>query len=420
MMRQKIATVLMFAAVFLLPWQTRFIYASLTIGGEPWEYGVLSLYAVEVFVVLAAALRGRPHLSAALTSFPKHLLFLLGTLAMATSFSLRLPLALGVGLHVVAAVVFLLVLVDERTPLRAVAWTFCAGLVVPAALGWMQVMTGSSPASTPLGLAFQDAARAGVCVVELPVGRLLRAYGSFPHPNIFGGYLAVSLVILGWLAWTGKRRDQVLATVLASVFVPTLVVTFSRSAWLGLVAATMTLLVWMFIHKTRPTRASLFVLIPVVAGVVTCVTFASAIFVRFDASSRLETKSLVEREESLKGFPSVFRVNPFTGVGPGNYTQQLTNQNSQQSIWFYQPVHNAFLLFLAELGILGVVGLVRLVYFTAQNVRPVLCRNPWPVVLLAVLLPPAFFDHYLWSLWPGLVLTVLCSAFVLHAQQKET
>lgn len=420
MIRQKLAHVLLFAAVFLLPWQTRFIYAYLTIGGEPWEYGVLSLYVVEVLVVLVAALRGRPHLSAALTSLPKHLFFLLGALAMATSFSLRLPLALGVGLHVVAAIVFLLVLVDERTPLRAVAWTFCAGLVVPAALGWMQVMTGSSPASTALGLAFQDAARAGVSVVELPAGRLLRAYGSFPHPNIFGGYLAVAVAVLGWLAWTGKRRDQWLATVLASVFVSTLVVTFSRSAWLGLVAAAIVLLAWMVHHKTRPTRTNLVALIPAMAGVVTCVVFASALFVRFDASSRLETRSLVEREESLAGFPGVLRVNPFTGVGPGNYTQQLASLHPDQSVWFYQPVHNAFLLFLAELGILGVVGLVRLAYFTVQNIRPVLRRNPWPIVLLAVLLPPAFFDHYLWSLWPGLVLAVLCFAFVFRVEERQT
>ncbi len=417
MIRQKFANALLYAAIFLLPWQTRWIYAQLTVGGTPWEYGTLSLYLVEILFVLVAVLRGRPHLPTALVSLPKFLFFFLGTLAISTSFSVRLPLALGAGLHVVAALVFLLVLVDERTQMRRVAWAFCAGLIGPSVLGWMQVMSGASPASSVLGLAEKNAAVAGVSVIETHAGRLLRAYGTFPHPNVFGGYLAVSLVVLGWLGWTGSRMQRLVAVILATVFSTTLVVTFSRSAWLGVMAAMIGLFVWMFQHHVRATK-QLFVLalIPVFGTLATCVFFSDALFVRFDTSARLETRSIVEREESLFTFPSVLRANPFTGVGPGNYTELLTHLDPGEPGWMYQPVHNVFLLFIAELGILGIVGFVRLSKNLFPTIQATAKKNPLPFALAAVLIPPVFFDHYLWSLWAGLVLGMLCLTLVLKGE----
>ncbi len=53
--RVRIGETALIAALFLLPWQTRWFFATPTLHGGPWEYGVMSLYAVEVLIWIAAA-----------------------------------------------------------------------------------------------------------------------------------------------------------------------------------------------------------------------------------------------------------------------------------------------------------------------------------------------------------------------------
>jgi O-antigen ligase len=117
--------------------------------------------------------------------------------------------------------------------MKPVLVAFLLGLIIPIALGWFQVLTGGSSESTLLGIADKDAQTLGVAVVETDDGRTLRAYGTFPHPNIFGGYLAVGVIALAWLTRFAKsKREIALMLVGSAVLGSTLIVTFSRSAWL--------------------------------------------------------------------------------------------------------------------------------------------------------------------------------------------
>src|SRR5205085_1603672 len=61
---------------------------------------------------------------------------------------------------------------------------------------------------------------------------VLRAFGTFPHPNILGGYLALALVCLPmlWNAWRGGRWPLWGA---AALLAGGLLATFSRAGWLA-------------------------------------------------------------------------------------------------------------------------------------------------------------------------------------------
>lgn len=415
MSRTRVANLLVLAVLFLLPWQTRWLFHDLTLAGEAWEYGRLSVYGTELLILTAALLRGRPHVPFALLSLSKGLMLFLGALLISASWSVNVTLTLGYLQHVVAAVALFLLLVDDRTRLRDAAVAFVAGLLVPSGLAWWQVVTGTSPSSSWLGLAAHDAATLGASVVETGTDRILRGYGTLPHPNIFGGYLAVGLFLCAWLVRDlPENRTRLLAAAPVAVLASALILTFSRSAWLAAAvgfAALAAFALWQ--KKSVPHRALPFLGLALVAVLATLAVFHVPAFTRFQPAARLEAKSIAERSGEYPLWDDVARVNAVTGVGPGNYTVALAVLYPGQDVHAYQPIHNAFLLFLAETGLVGLLAAARLVRDAVRAFRPwkPTSAAAFAVSIVCALVVFAGLDHYLWSLWPGLVLGSAAAAF---------
>lgn len=108
----------------------------------------------------------------------------------------------------------------------------------------------------------------------------------------------------------------------------------------------------------------------------------------------------------------MFRLNPLFGVGDGAYTFALEAMNQNQPAWSYQPIHNAILLLLAELGL---VGLVAFGYWMFELIKVIWSHRTqmggiFAVAILTELCFLATFDHYLFSLWAGLVLAAFSLA----------
>lgn len=95
----------------------------------------------------------------------------------------------------------------------------------------------------------------------------------------------------------------------------------------------------------------------------------------------------------------LFKKHPFLGVGLGSYTLAVHNEIDQsRPAWDYQPAHNVFLLMLTELGVIGVLVILFFCYLIGFKASRVLL----PVFIIFFLF--AVLDHYLWSLYSGLVL----------------
>ena len=424
MSRTRLSNLLVLLILFVLPFQTRWIFNDLTIAGQPWEYGRLSLYAVEVAIMLASLLRGAVRLDMAHERFLKPVMFFLGALFLGASFSQNITLAFSAILHASAAVALFALLLDGRTDLGAAASAFVLGLAVPSGLAWYQALAGASPASTILGLASHDAATLGASVVETAATRVLRGYGTLPHPNIFGGYLALGTIVAAWLVAKGRRAGLVLPVLAA-----TLVVTFSRSAWIATLAglAVAAVLARKFPSPSKGEgqgevvalrgrhQPGIVAVVSLVLVFLAVVAFRAPIFTRLDATARLEEKSLSERTSEYSLWPEVVRQNAFTGVGAGNYTFALATLYPGKDIWFYQPFHNAILLFFAETGLLGLLVVAQfvqvLVSFLRAKGRALVPSFP----ILASLLILASLDHYLWSLWPGMALVAVGIAMAIKS-----
>ncbi len=417
-MRDRIANNLLLAAVFLLPWQTQVIFDRALVGGEPSQYGIFALFVTEALIITALVLRGRPQVLLETARVHQALYYFFAAAFLSLGFSGIDQVGWFLLLHVMTAGGFFLMITDHRTDMRKLVSAFLLGLIVPISIAWGQVIQGSSPDSTLLGMAAKEAKRAGVAVVESNVGRTLRGYGTFPHPNIFGGYLAVGTVALAWLTrFATSRRDSVLLLVGAALLGSTLIITFSRSGWFGLLAGLFVLTGLMYWHKRLlPHKAMPILFLGLVSVLLSILVFWPQVVARFTPTISVETISIEERVGQYGAWDDVFLSAPIVGVGPAAYTFTLLGQDPGHQVWAYQPIHNTPLLILAELGVIGFFFFVVWIYRI-----DVMAHRAWktPGGMLALSLGTtvlfiALFDHYLWTLWPGLALGAFSFGCILR------
>lgn len=454
MTREKIANFLTYLCLFLLPWQTVWIYGSIApspltsplwggAGGEvAGEYWKLVFYAVEFLIAVTAVIRWKSKVSEPFKKVLRGGWVFYGAVLFLSFFSIQPELSFIFSFHLLFALMLFWLLLDERISVKRSIWFFSLGLVVPCFLGWWQVLTGWSPASTLFGLAEHLAATPGTAVVETAGERLMRAYGTFSHPNVFGGYLVMGiLMILGRTQYVGARRGAPQRMIRASIraiililFSSMLVITFSRSAWLALVFGIIIFFITLWRATARLDRkknsrnsspsstilsltgGGLGVGVLIIALVASVAIFHAAIFTRLNATDRLETKSLLERQSEYQMIGEVIKINPFVGIGLGAYTWALAELYPGQPVWVYQPMHNSFLLFFAETGLLGLLffGFVgwRLVQATLESRTRTQAFSP--------LVPLVALDHYLWSQWAGLALIAVVLAVFLRNKDKKS
>lgn len=419
-MRQDLITAwfprLVYLILFLLPWQTRFIYDSAFDG----EYGTMSLYAVEILITVAFFVGARLHVRREHKMSVKAMGIVLLASALSIPFSLNPDLGLAVWNHLLFAGMLFAVLLDQRVDRWKSMSAYVAGLILPSVLGLYQVAIGSSGASKWLGLALHRASDLGVAVVETDGLRLLRAYGSMTHPNVLGGFLAVGILCALFLHV--RKPSSFLPLSSLFLFSFTLIATFSRSAWLAFVAALLVgggFIVWKHrpLIRARVQSVAVFGLALLTAVAV----FHAPLFSRFDSTERLEQISVADRLGQYKTFLSVIDQSGWTGTGIGQYTLALAKAQPDQPTWSYQPIHNVPLLVFAEIGLLGLLvilfwaGSVDKENYTA--IRKGSVGAIGGIMLGTVPLTIVFFDHYLWSNWAGLALLSFLMAMTLRLSE---
>jgi hypothetical protein len=410
-MRQRVATWLVPLMLFLLPWQTRWIFGQQLIEGQAFEYGVMSVYAVQVLIVIAAVFLADGFRKTLGRSW-KWIIVLWALFGVMNVFALNQVLAWMQFWHMTVAGLLFLLLLDERVSWRRCAIAFVVGLTAPLLLGFVQVLTGSSAAHTWFGLASRDAQQLGDAVVMVGGERVLRAYGSFPHPNVFGGYLAVCLLLTKMLYGKLHRFAPSFVTFL---FLLGLGMTYSRSAILGVMIG----FVWLFWaeHKKERTGMPWLRRSILMIGAV-CLLMTPFLLKRVPFSNVLEQRSVVERIEQYQEWWDVFKAAPFIGHGMGNYTLALATEQPGQAWWEYQPVHNASFVALAEVGVFGVVILFTMCILVVRDRN---LSSPLFLAPLIVLVPIDFLDHYLWTSWSGMALcAVVFATFLKEEKNKKT
>ena len=114
--------------------------------------------------------------------------------------------------------------------------------------------------------------------------------------------------------------------------------------------------------------------------------------------------------------------NPLLGTGIGNYTNTAYHtHNASDPIWFFQPVHNVYVLIFAEIGIIGLLIIcIFIVLCIASFFRNKLWKSSYRITYILIFFTVciiSFFDHWPWSSHFGILFSTLCIG--LFAKQKN-
>lgn len=391
---------------FVLPWQTRFILATPMVGGAVQDFGVISIYIAQI-VLLAALLqeawicRAEIFIWWRVKSAQRRYQILGGGFSLLLFLQIKFsaqPLLTISGWVSVALLTGLVVVLVKKPELRVPFFGgFLMSTVAQAMLAFVQVFVSATFASTLLGVARHRAADLGTAVVEYGGTRYLRAYGGQPHPNIFGGLMVLALAIYGWsmsIKTSLGEKNNVIK--IAAFFGAALFFSYSRSAWGAALLFGLAALAWRA-HLSLGQRRFLIWSAGIFGALL--IIFWPVVWSRVLPASRLENKSISERVSGLNDWKNITRAHWLVGAGLWNYSAVLPATIGYEMT----PVHSVPLLFVAEFGLVGVIFFL-LIIWTARNWLKI--NRRW-LLFLIVIFPIAVFDHYLYSLWPGLVILFL-------------
>ena len=417
--QDKAEAILLWLAIFLMPWQWRHTFLLADIGGEYFEYGSLHLYASDVAIILllvvwlSRVIGKRIDIGPKLISWP--LLAFLVWSSVSALWAVDTFVALATAAHLWLFFGFYLYLVNEVRDITRIFWPLLWSVVWQGLWGITQFVTNSSLGLNWLGESVLNPSQAGVPVMELDGVRQLRAHGMMPHANVFGGWLAAVLSVL--LYWFSVSKHPIIKRMIIAtlgLLAMAVALAFARGAWLvfGLVLIG----IWLF-WALGGLKKKLWA----VAGVglmflLVLLTQYPYVVSRFDADNRLEQISAEERLAGVGMWQKIFGQYSIRGAGLGNYTQAIRLTEPEQPSWWYQPVHNIYLVISGELGIIGLA-----IWFWLVGAISVLISRIWragrSLVILSVpmgaLLLLGLVDHWPATLQQGKILLFFALALII-------
>ena len=329
-------------------------------------------------------------------------LFILGILAIGGGFSLLrgvnpwlaafflITLIRGLlTLHPVSAFWFWLKLVEmtlfiawlHSHQLNARRYTLAA---LPLAVTWQSILAIAQwlRQSSLIGFWFLgepvfNAATPGIAKAGFFGSLKVLPYGTTPHPNVLAGFLAISLVLI----WPS----------------------------LAIIPGLITL----FLTQSLSAIASLLVFITRKSKLLIILAFVLLVPIAYS----LDPNSFSRRHELNIAAVKMWLDHPFFGVGLNQFTAYLPQYTEiSASTRFLQPVHNIYLLLLAETGLVGfsIIFIIFIKIISRACCSAVKVISP-PLLIILII---GLVDHYPLTLQTGQLLLAISLGLILSAPKS--
>ena len=274
-----------------------------------------------------------------------------------------------------------------------------AAIVLAVSIFWQSlVVVGQFLRQGSLGLQILgertfDASTVQIAHSQIFGQQFLRPYGTFPHPNVAAAFLVFSLLIL---AGSPKGRLQIKKIALLAIAALATFLTFSKSAFV------------VFALGLALLQKGLSKLI--------LLATAALLFGFFIVSqlSIYQIASIAERLLLSQAALDIALENMVFGVGANNFILELGRLDlfSLAETRLLQPVHNVFLLILAENGIVGLMLFTALLLVVSKYLN-----SKVKIVVFLGLLFYLSVDHFLWTLQQGQLIFWLILAYIIHREK---
>ncbi len=311
--------------------------------------------------------------------------------------------------------------------------------VLQALIGILQFIKQKSVGLKILGESLISPDILGVAKIEIAGEKIIRAYGTFPHPNLFAAFLFFSLICgLGFFFFHSKEipfknrlgilpiktnKNKLLnihyLSGLLLIFLGILV-SYSRSVWLISLIA-ISIIIWKYLPRSKINylkeclQISLYKkALAILFSLGLLLAISWLVIPRLCLENCPQDKSFLLRQKYNEIAAEKIKSSPFFGTGIGGFVLDTKKQNDTGlQEWELQPVHNLYLMIMAEIGVAGFAILITLVFYRLKNLKPLKAKwNKTAVFVISGFLLLGFIDHYFWTLPQGIIIFWLALAFL--------
>lgn len=370
----------------------------------------------------AQADQGKSQISLGYEPFTLLLLLFVALLLASVFVADFAALAFWQSFRFVELLILYFLVVNQVLPVRKILWFLIGGFAFQSVLACLQYIFQGSVGLSFLGEPFLSADTPGVAKFDFGESKIVRAYGTLPHPNVLGGLLVLVLLwgstLLRKTFGENLRKKFLWMAGIAVLLLAGLLLTFSRSAFLALAAG---VLVFFSLSEKKVRFRYLALGASVMLFLVVLFQIQGPLMERFLLQDLNTGGAATERLAYLRISRTMFLTEPF-GVGLGHFTLVMQSfSDIKMAPWLLQPVHNVFLLILNEAGVLAEMAFLAIFgvpfFLLLQHLRGKMSGTEryWLFILLTtffVLGILFLFDHYFWTLYPAQVMLFLYFGFV--------
>jgi len=357
------------------------------------EYGRVFLYLSDILLILFLVVF-YAKVGGIYWQKPYSLIIFLGSASLsvfwAASFGLAVYSLARLLLLVMAALAVAKLLKIGAAKIEKILAALAISAVLQSGLGVAQFVGQSDLGLQRLGEAVIAPDISGVAKIVVGGEKIVRAYGTLPHPNILAAFLLLGLLALCYLWLRNEKSLRLYETIGIFAVLLGLTLTFSRTAWGIAVLGILAIAIW---------KKSWRLLIAVVlCGAAVFSVLQPQILSRL-ALSADEPAAALRATYNKIGLE--IAKNNLLGVGIGNQVEYSIKNLVYQKFgldqpWQHQPTHNLYLLMAAEIGLLGFGAFL---FFILNSGVWNLFRIS--TILLAALLLFGLTDHFLWTSQTG-------------------
>ena len=368
---------------------------------------------------------------------------------------------------------------DKKNNYRKISFKWAAGIflasgVFQAVISLLQFARQESLGLTklhesPLKIGMREVAQIKVVLEPVsflkPLGEyigMIRAYGTFPSPNILAGFLGLCILLLLYILiserissnetqtkqsvsygkkvkWISRKLEEHrnLAGVAVMFAVSQgFILAFSRGASFFLCVSVGLFFTGILVFKRLKNSRSAAIKSCAAVFVIWVIIFSlnfPEISSRFMASSVSEDSIEERAVYNRAGIEAVSREakSVILGVGLGNFVNDYMLNSAGLKLHLYQPVHNVYLLVASEIGIIGVFAfvlfLISLIWKGLMGaINGEKYNDNGRILIIHALLVSVFFmcliglyDHYFWTIQQGALMFWVFFGFLAGALRES-
>ncbi|MBI4035659.1 O-antigen ligase family protein [Candidatus Daviesbacteria bacterium] len=277
------------------------------------------------------------------------------------------------------------------------------GILTESVLAILQFVKGGHLGFWILGERAFSITTPAIAKFDFQGRQLLRPYATFPHPNVLAGFLLLGISVLYQLL----KERKILISLVSILGGVAVFLAMSRTVILAGIVLVAVLL-----------KRNWLILIGIALLVVSPV-----LFTRFASILNFDNLTLLRREQLIGNAWEIFLKSPVFGTGLNSFIPTISSTLLTGPSRFLQPVHNIFMLSLAETGLVGFFGLLFLIGYPIWKMYKVKFTMynslPWFIIIFL-----GMFDHYFLTLPQGYRLLFLVwglsfSFLALHSNTRS-